>query len=371
MRIPNTNFVLGGNRVFVVAEIGKGFIQSEDGRSVEEYLKNAKELVRLAKEAGADAVKFQTHNLEDEQLKLRIIAPHFKAADRYSWVKRNDEATPLWFWQELKKYCDELGIIFFSTPMSRGAAQKLDKTGINLWKVASCDLLDFPLLDYMAKSNKPMIISTGMSPLEEIDAAVDFLKKGEANFAILHCVSKYPCPPKESRLGTMEFLKNRYGAIIGFSDHSVEDFFPPFLAVAMGAKIIEKHFSLRRDLWGSDHKVALTPDELQKLCAGIRDLENNQEKCAALLAAHHEYIGGENEKIMLDDEAMMRPVFRKSLMAGRDIAAGEVITSRMVYAMRPQIYAGGLSSEKYEYVLGRKFKKSLKKYEPLTEDILD
>ena len=136
--------------VFVIAEIGKGFIQTEEDQPVEVYLKNAKELVRLAKEAGADAVKFQTHNVEDEQQgNIKVIAPHF-SGDRYSWVKRNTDATPLnGFWKPLKKFCEEQDIVFFSTPMSRGAAMTLNEAGVELWKIASCDVLDFVMLDYV------------------------------------------------------------------------------------------------------------------------------------------------------------------------------------------------------------------------------
>src|SRR3989338_1276870 len=120
-----------GDKVFVVAEVGKGFIQTEADQTPEVYLANAKELARLAKENGADAVKFQTHTVEDEQANITVVAPHFKGADRYNWVKRNTKATPIWFWRELKKYCDDIGILFFSTPMTRGAAKLLnDNVGV-------------------------------------------------------------------------------------------------------------------------------------------------------------------------------------------------------------------------------------------------
>ena len=141
------------DKTFVVAEIGKGFIQTEEDQTPEVYLANAKELVLLAKEAGADAVKFQTHTVEDEQANINVVAPHFNGADRYSWVKRNTAATPVWFWQELKKYCAELGIVFFSTPMSRGAAKLLnEEVGVDLWKVGSGDILDFVMLDYLVST---------------------------------------------------------------------------------------------------------------------------------------------------------------------------------------------------------------------------
>ena len=142
---------------FIIAEIGKNFIQTESERPVGEYLENAKVLVKAAKDAGAHAVKFQTHNVEDEQLNITVVSPHFKGADRYSWVTRNTNATPLeTFWRPLKAYCDEIGIIFHSTPMSRGAAQILQQLDVLFWKVGSGDILDFVLLDYIAKTGKPI-----------------------------------------------------------------------------------------------------------------------------------------------------------------------------------------------------------------------
>src|SRR3989344_3062856 len=211
INIPNVKRSIGpGESVLVVAEIGKNFIQTKEPQAVETYLKNAKELVRAAKEAGADAVKFQTHNAEDEQLDVNVISPHFKGSDRYHWVKRNDEATPLGFWQQLKAYCDNLGIIFFSTPMSRGAAQKLEKIGVPIWKVGSGDLLDFLLLDYIAPSGKPIIMSAGMSTIEEVDKSVEFLKKRTNDLVLLHCVSRYPCPPEDLNIKTITYFQKRY-----------------------------------------------------------------------------------------------------------------------------------------------------------------
>lgn len=359
--------------VFVVAELGKNFIQTEDERSVEEYLKNAKRLVDEAVDAGADAVKFQTHKVEDEQLDIKIVAPHFKGSDRFSWVTRNTRATPVKeFWKPLKEHCDKRGIVFFSTPMSRGAAKILnEEVGVDLWKIGSGDNLDFVMLDYMRRTDKPIIISSGQSTLEEVEKAVAFLLAKTTKVALLHCVSKYPCPPEELHLGTIEFFANKFSIPIGFSDHSVGDSTPDLVAVAVGAKIIEKHFSLSRDLWGSDHKVSMHPGELRALVVGIRELEQNPEKCKEILAGDFaKQALSDKAKVLLDDEAKFRPVFRKSLMAGCDIPAGTLLTADMVYAMRPQAYAAGLPSEHYELVIGKKTKKALKKYDPIDNSVL-
>ncbi len=360
-------------KVFIIAEIGKNFIQTEEERSVGEYLENAKALVKAAKDAGADAVKFQTHNVEDEQLNIHVVSPHFKGADRYSWLTRNTNATPLdAFWRPLKAYCDEVGIIFFSTPMSRGAAKKLSEVGVSLWKVGSGDILDFVTLDYLASTGNPIILSSGMSTLEEIDKSIDFLKRRlpagrqGTGIVLLHCVSKYPCPPEELNLATIGFLRERYQIPVGFSDHSI-GIDSALAGVALGAQVVEKHFSFGRDLWGADHKVSMTPEELKALVSGIRELEANPAKKAEYLEKDIVKAGmGSGAKVLQEDEAVFRPYFRKSLMAGEDIPADTVITAEMLYAMRPQAHAGGLPAEEYENVLGRTTVKALKKFDPIT-----
>jgi len=358
------------NGVFVIAELGKNFIQTEEDRPVSEYLENAKELVRLAKQAGADAVKFQTHNVEDEQLNVEVVAPHF-SGKRYNWVTRNTKATPInEFWKPLKKFCDEQEIVFFSTPMSHGAAKILNEVGVNLWKVGSCDLLDFVMLDYMRNSGKPIIISAGMSNLDEVDKAVYFLKAKNNRVALLHCVSKYPCPPEDLHLQTVNFFQDRYDLPIGFSDHSI-GIDSALAAVALGAKIVEKHFSLSRDLWGSDHKVSMTPEELKLLTDRVKELQNNSKKKESYLNKEIVKLGmGRIGKIVHRDEIKFRPVFRKCLMAGCDIPSGTTITADMIYAMRPQQYAGGLPSEQYELLIGKKLNRNIKKYDPINKSVL-
>jgi len=357
--------------VFVVAEVGKGFIQTEADQTVETYLQNAKELARLAKESGADAVKFQTHTVADEQANINVVAPHFKGADRFNWVKRNTLATPFWFWQELKKYCDEIGILFFSTPMSHGAAKILNDVGVDLWKVGSGDILDFVMLDYIASTKKPLIISGGMSTLEEVDKVVDFLKRRNVEFALLHCVSKYPCPPEELQLQTVNFFKERYDIPIGFSDHSI-GIDSALAAVALGATIIEKHFSLSRDLWGSDHKVAMTPAELKSLVKGIRAMEKKPAEKGKYLAGEIAQAGpGQNIKTLQEGEAQFRPFFRKTLVAAVDIRKGAKIKSDMLWAMRPQLHLKGLPSEEYENVVGKSANFSMAKGSPITSELID
>lgn len=358
-------------RCFVVAEIGKNFIRAEKEASVEEYLRNAIELVKSAKEAGADAVKFQTHNVEDEQADIEIVSPHFKSLDRYRWVKRNTEATPLdGFWKPLKKACDELDIFFFTTPMSRGAAMKVTELDPSIWKVGSGDILDFVLLDYLKQTGRPIILSTGMSTLEEVDLAVEFLKEKTDKLVLLHCVSRYPCPVEDLNINTMLMLKERYNIPAGFSDHSLS-IDTSILAVALGAAVIEKHFSFDRGSWGSDHKVSLLPDEFKKMVAAIRVLESDSAYRREILNGDlAKKARGDKNKVLQPEEEVFRPLFRKTLVAAKDIEPGTVISAEMLYAMRPGGYLKGLPSEKYPEVCGKKAKRYLKKFQPIASEDL-
>lgn len=350
-------------RVFVIAEIGKNFIQTEEERPVAEYLANAKKLVDAAKDAGCDAVKFQTHEVEDEVLNLDFTSPHFKAKDRYSWVTRNTKATPLeQFWKPLKKYCDARGIIFFSTPMSRKAAQKLSEVGVPFWKVGSGDIFDYALMDYLAKTRKPVIYSTGMASLKELDAVVRYLSSRKVPQVILYCISKYPAPKEYFNLGTIEYLAKKYPRVpIGFSDHSLGHDVA-LAAIKLGAKVVEKHFSFSRDLWGADHKVSMTPEEMREFVRLVRSGAYKKTPAKA-------YYGKKNKE--LEGVAnQFRPYFHKSLMAGKNIPKGAALAREDVFAMRPQMLAGGIPSDKFPEVMGRRVKRALKKYEPITEDSL-
>ncbi len=357
--------------IFIIAEAGKNFIQTEEDRPVSEYLSNAKVLVDKAVEGGADCIKWQTHHAEDEQLNIEVVSPHFKGGDRYKWVTRNEKATPInEFWKPLKAYCEEKGILFMTTPMSRGAAKIANEVGVDIWKIGSGDILDFPTLDYIRNTGKPIIISSGMSTMEEIEKSLNYLKEKNNRVMLLHCVSKYPCDPEELRLGTIEMFKDHFNVPIGFSDHSV-GIEPDLVAVALGATLIEKHFSLSRDLWGSDHKVSMTPEELKELVIGTKEVIDNPKKQEEILATDYAKKAREGkEKVLQEGEAVFRPLFRKSLQFGQDIAAGTVITKEMVYAMRPQKYAGGLPSEEYETILGKKLTEDVKKFDPITKNKL-
>lgn len=357
--IPCTKKTIGGDDVFIIAEIGKNFIQTEEERSVEEYLANAKVLVDAAINAGADAVKFQTHEVEDEQLNVKIVSPHFSSVDRYKWVERNTKATPLnEFWRPLKAYCDQKKIIFFSTPMSRCAAQKINGLNMPLWKIGSADIQDRILLNFIAKTKKPTIISTGMVSLAELDETVTYLRSKQLPVIILYCVSHYPAPAEYFNLATIDYLKEQYPDItIGFSDHSLGNEVT-LAAVKLGAKVIEKHFSISRDLWGADHKVSMTPFEFKQMVALIRNGKYKNISVDNFYGVKNKELEGKNNKY--------RSYFNKSLVAGENISAGTTIGENMIYAMRPR-NEKGIPSNRLEDVVGRQIKKSMVKYESFTD----
>ena len=357
--------------VLILGDAGKNFIETQEEQSIEQYLSNAKKIVDTAAETGIHALKWQTHTVDDEQLNIDVTSTHFIGSDRYSWVTRNTNATPLEaFWKPLKEYSEKKGVTFFSTPMSRGAAILLEELGVPFWKIGSGDILDFVMLDFIRRTGKPILISSGMSTLEEVSSAIEFLHEKNKRVCLLHCVSKYPCPAEDLRLGTIKLFQEKFQVPIGFSDHSIgnED---AFLACAVGATVVEKHFSLSREFWGSDHKVSMLPNEARALVDGIVDLQAHPEKKEKLLKTERAVIALRNkEKVLQDSEALFRPLFRKSLVFGGDLPAGTVITKEMIYAMRPQKYIKGLSSEKYEDVVGRTLTRSVNKYDQITPEDL-
>jgi sialic acid synthase SpsE len=348
---------------YIVAEIGKGFIQTEDERPPEEHLANAIALVDAAAEAGADAVKFQTHEVSDEQAPLAISSPHFQGADRYEWVSRNTRATPVeGFWVPLFAHCQRRGITGFTTPMSRGAARKVASLELPFWKVGSGDLLDFVLLDYLAATGKPVILSSGMASWAEVDEAVLFLSARGIAVALLYCVSQYPAPAEYFNLATIERFRERYPrAPIGFSDHSIGHEIA-LAAIAAGARILEKHVSFSRTLWGSDHKVSMTPGELAEMVRAVRG------GAARTLSPAPWYGHPDRELDGATNE--FRPYFHKTLVAAADLAAGTTLTRDSVYALRPRLHLPGLPANCFPKVLGRTLDRDVRVLEPLPETVL-
>lgn len=335
----------------VICEIGKNFVTTPQEESQDELLKRAKNLIVAAKMAGADIAKFQCHVAEDEIYPdAHLISPHFDQ-DRLSWVKRN--SYPAEFWWKIKEYCREAEIEFLATPMSRGAAMLLnEEIGMDRWKIGSGDILDFVMLDYIRDTNKPIILSSGMSSFEELKKSYDYLSEKADDISILHCVSAYPCLPEALNLNTISFLRKNFPkARIGFSDHSL-GIESSLMAVQLGAEIIEKHFTFDRNAWGPDHKVSLLPDEMTRL---IYRIKNDR-----LIKPTHRIMGIET-KYIRDEEMGFRPIFRKGLYAARELREGEMISPDMIFALRPKLLVAH-PSEDYPQFIGKSVLRDVPKY---------
>ena len=319
-----------GQPVFVIAEAGV----NHNGD-----LKLARALIDVAVEAGADAVKFQTFQAD------RLATPDAPKADyqlqttgdseSQSDMLRRLELSPDAH-RELHSYCHERGIIFLSTPFDEEAVDLLDELGVPAFKISSGDLTNSPLLEHVASKGKPVILSTGMSELSELIEAVSVLNTaGCENPVLLHCVSNYPADAAEVNLRAMQTMRSAFDVPVGFSDHT-QGIDVALAAVALGACVIEKHFTLDRTLPGPDHRASLEPAELRELVRSIRRVET------AL---------GNGRKVPSASEVETAKVARRSLVAARDIPAGVTLERSMVVMRRP---GTGMSPGMLETLLNRR-----------------
>ena len=309
----------------------------------------AKKLALLAKHAGADAVKFQYHIPEKEMLKE---VPHSANFDKPLWKILEETNLTLEEQIELKNYCDKIGIIYLCTPFSREASDILnEKVGVTAFKIGSGELTNLPLLKHIAKKGKPIILSTGMSTIEEIKESVDLLKKESAQFALLHCVSAYPTEYEDVNLKLIQKYIEMFQVPVGLSDHS-KGIFTAFGAVALGASILEKHFTLDKKQKGPDHKVSIEPDELIELVKGVN----------AIYAAL-----GETKKI-LEDEQPIIAWARESVVSLIDIKKGTTITEDMIWVKRP---GTGIPAKYLEKIIGMRTKRDISKNSLLSWEELE
>ena len=299
----------------------------------------AHKLVDAAAEAGADAVKFQTFKAE------LVVTPDAPKADyqlRYTGagesqleMLRRLELTPQMH-HALQIHCRERGLLFLSTPFDEGSADFLETLSVEAYKIPSGEITNLPLLAHVARKRRPMIVSTGMSHLDEVETAVRVIRQeGNPQIVLLHCVSNYPALPGDINLRAMDTMAKAFGLPVGYSDHT-QGIEVALGAVAMGACIIEKHFTLDRALPGPDHQASLEPDELKALVRGIRVVQ------AAL---------GNGRKEPTTSEANTAAVARRSLVASRDLPAGTVLTEMDIAIRRP---GAGLSPALRPYLVGRK-----------------
>jgi len=337
------NKVIGkDNPCFIIAEAGS----NHDGK-----LEQAKKLIDVAVSAGADAVKFQSFKADKIAAKTKddIVKIDIAGAKTLFDLYKNLELPQEWL-EELIEYAEEQGIIFLSTPFDEESADILDEIGVPAFKIASFELVHLPLLRHVARKNKPIILSTGMANLGEIEEAINvILSEGNNKIILLHCGIGYPLPMEAVNLAAMETLRQTFSCPVGYSDHTM-GITIPIAAVSRGANVIEKHFTINRNLPGPDHSFAVEPDELKAMVQAIRDVEK------AI---------GSPRKEVLENELIHYRRGRRSIFAKVKIPKGTKITEDMLAILRPGI---GLKPKYLEIVIGREAKVDIEAQEPITWD---
>ncbi len=334
--------LIGTNQpVFIIAEAGINHNGS---------LGLAKKLIDAAVESGADAVKFQTfkaENLVTEKVEMaeyqkKNTGKQESQLDMLKGLELSYDEL-----KELKDHCDKKGIVFFSTPHTEDAIDFLEDL-MPVFKIGSGDLNNLPYLEKIAKKQKPIILSTGMGTLEEVKEAVNIIKKHNDQLILLHCTTNYPCPKQDVNLKVLETLKKETGCIIGYSDHT-EGIEIPIMANLLGATVIEKHFTLDKNMEGPDHPASLDPAELKEMVSAIRGGRKMEVP---------DEIMGDGVKKPTKEEKETAKVTRKSIVAKVDIPKGKIIEKGMIIIKRP---GTGIPPEKIEEIVGKRAKKGIKK----------
>ena len=331
---------LNGEITMAGKKIGKNhpcFVIAEAGINHNGDLELAKKMVEEARKAGADAIKFQTHLPEKEMLKDGFSGGHI-GGSLFDLLKtlelsREDHI-------KLRDYAKEKGIIFMSTAYCKEAADFLEELRVPAYKIGSGEMTNQPLLRHIAKKKKPIILSTGMSTIEEIEESVDFVRKINSRLAILHCTSTYPTNYENVNLKFIEKLGQKFGIPVGLSDHSV-GIYTALAGVALGACIIEKHFTTDRNLPGPDQKASINPEELKELVKGIKAIEKA--------------LG--SEKKVIEAEVTIQGIARESVVTIMDVPKGTRISKAMVWVKRP---GTGIPAKYLGKVIGKRAKKGIK-----------
>lgn len=331
-----------GEPTFIVAEIGVNHNGS---------VHMARKLIDAAKDAGADSVKFQSFKTERIVTKYAEKAVYQKETtdpkkSQYSMLKRLELGNAEM--EELHRYAKKRNIIFLSSAFDEESVDLLDSLDVPAFKVASGEITNLPLLRYMAEKKRPMILSTGLSTLDEIKEALEVItKEGVEEIILLHCVTSYPAKEEEANLKVMDLLRRQFGFPVGFSDHTL-GITVSIAAAALGAVFIEKHFTLDRTLPGPDHRASLEPTEFKEMVKGIREVEK------AL---------GDGMKRLTANEEEIKKAARRSIVAKTRIRKGTIIRENMVDFKRP---GTGLEPKNLCKIIGRRTKKDIEPDELIT-----
>ena len=311
----------------------------------------AKQMIEEAARAGANYIKFQTFKPE------KLVSKYAQKADYQKKTTGNNESQLQMLeklalsyddFVELKRYCEQIGIGFLSTPFDEDSIRFLDSLDMDFWKIPSGEITNYPYLVQIAQTGRDIVLSTGMCEMDEIADAMKVLEEnGAGNISLLHCNTEYPTPYEDVNLLAMKQMRTAFKKQVGYSDHTV-GIEVPIAAVALGAEIIEKHFTLDRKMDGPDHRASLEPDELKEMVQAIRNIET------AL---------GEKEKIVTESEMKNKSVARKSIVAAKSIKRGEIFTVDNITVKRP---GTGISPMRWYDILGRKADRN---YEP--DDLIE
>ncbi len=340
--MPTINLASG--RCVIIAEVA----QAHDGS-----LGLAHAFIDAIAAAGADAVKFQTHiaageSTPDEPWRVKFSR---QDATRYDYWKRMEFSEAQW--QELNAHADARGLAFLSSAFSPEAVALLERVGVAAWKVASGELASTPLIESMLDGGRPVLLSTGMSALAEIDAAVARVRARNAPLAVIQCTSMYPTPPEKIGLNLLALYRERYGCAVGLSDHS-GTIFPGLAAAALGVEVLEVHVTLSREMFGPDVPASITSAELRELVRGVRFIET--------MNAHPV-----DKDALAVELVSVRRLFNKSVVARRDLKAGTVLTAEHLALKKP---GTGISAACLKELIGRRLKRDLRVDELLSDSDL-
>jgi pseudaminic acid synthase len=346
LRIAEHN-VGNDHPVFIIAELSANHLQNFD---------LAVDTIKAIKYSGADAVKLQTYT--PDTITIDSDNEYFQIKQGTLWDGKTlyqlyQEAYTPWDWQpKLKQIAEDLRLICFSSPFDKTAVDFLEEMNVPAYKVASFEITDIPLIEYIASKGKPVIISTGIATLSDIEAAVNACKRmGNNQIALLKCTSAYPAPLEEVNLRTIPNLADTFNTIVGLSDHTL-GISVPIASVALGAEIIEKHFILDRNLGGPDAAFSLEPAEFKLMIEAVREVEK------ALGDVHYQ----------LTEKTRKSREFSRSLFVVKDIKKGEIYTNENIKSIRPGF---GLHPKYLNEILGKKVRKNIKKGTPVSWDLVE